>query len=161
MLDYSVAMLKNPAHPEEPQKAYAYLQSRGSLAIEEIADHMVSHGCAYDKADIVAIVTKLVSCTKELMKDGYTVQLGDLGGLRLTCKSEGAISLRKFTRDNIKEINVRFRPSKQWENIVSQVSLHKVLQRRISEAVEEAVLDGATTLDWGNEDSEGNEGGNG
>ncbi len=151
MLDYSVSMLKNPAHPEEPQKAYAYLQSRGTLSIDEIADHMVSHGCQYDRGDIIAIIIKLVNCTKELMQDGYIVQLGDLGNLRLTCKSEGALTLRAFTRDNIKEINVRFRPSKQWENIIGRVSLHKVLPRRVTDAAMEAILDGATSVDWGSE----------
>jgi predicted histone-like DNA-binding protein len=145
-------MLKNPFHPEEPKKAYAYLQSRGTLTIDEIADHMVSHGCPYDRGDIVAIIIKLVTCTKELMQDGYIVQLGDLGTLRLTCRSEGALTLRKFTRNNIREINVRYRPSKQWENINSQVSLHKVLPRRVSDAAMEAILDGDTSVDWGEGD---------
>lgn len=68
MLDYSVALLANPMKPEEPKKAYAYLQKRSTLNIDEIADHMVSHGCQYDRGDIIAIIIKLVSCTKELMK---------------------------------------------------------------------------------------------
>ena len=75
MIDYAVAMLKNPAHPDEPQKAYAFLQSRATLTIEEIADHMVSHGCNYDRGDIIAILIKLVSCSKELMLDGYRIEL--------------------------------------------------------------------------------------
>ena len=77
MLDYSVALLANPAHEGDPKKAYAYLQSRGTLSISEIADHMVKHGCNYDRADIVAIITKLVSCIKELMEDSYRISLGD------------------------------------------------------------------------------------
>ena len=38
MLDYSVAMLANPAHEGDPKKAYAYLQSRGTLSIDELTE---------------------------------------------------------------------------------------------------------------------------
>jgi hypothetical protein len=106
MLDYSVALLVNPAHEGDPKKAYAFLQSRGTLAIDEIADHMVAHGCSYDRGDIIAILVKLVSCSKELMLDGYRIQLGDLGRFYLTCQSTGASSLEKFTAANIRSINV-------------------------------------------------------
>ena len=148
MLDYSVAMLRNPLHENDPKKAYAFLQSRGSLSIEEIADHMVSHGCNYDRADIVAIITKLVGCCKELLLDSYRINLGDLGQLYLSCKCRGAISLKAFTTENITAINVKFAPSKQFENLVAGVSLHKVPSRRAVAAALEAQLEGLTTADW-------------
>ena len=85
MLDYSVAMLRNPLHENDPQKAYAFLQTRATLSIDEIADHMVTHGCQYDRGDIIAILIKLVSCSKELMLDGYRIQFGDLGQFYLSC----------------------------------------------------------------------------
>ena len=148
MLDYSVALLANPAHEGDPKKAYAFLQSRGTLSISEIADHMVKHGCNYDRADIVAIVTKLVGCIKELMEDSYRISLGDLGQLYLSCKSIGAASLKAFTEDNIQEINVNFVPSKQFENLRSDVSMHKVPSRAAQAAALEAQLEGLTTADW-------------
>lgn len=154
MLDYSVALLANPAHEGDPKKAYAYLQSRGTLSISEIADHMVKHGCNYDRADIVAIITKLVSCIKELMEDSYRISLGDLGNLFLSCKSTGATSLKAFTENNIKEINVNFSPSKQFENLRSEVSLHKVPSRAAAQAALEAQLEGLTTADWTPKDDE-------
>ena len=148
MLDYSVAMLANPAHEGDPKKAYAYLQSRGTLSIDELADHMVNHGCNYDRGDVVAILIKLVSCSKELMLDGYRIQFGDLGQLYLSCKSTGAVSLKAFTRDNITSINVNFSPSKQFEDMVSRTSLHKVPSRKAVAATLEAQLAGLTTADW-------------
>ena len=158
MLDYSVAMLGNPLHEDDPKKAYAFLQTRGTLSISEIADHMVSHGCNYDRADIVAIITKLVNCTKELMLDSYRIQLGDLGQLYLSCKSKGAVSLKAFTEDNITEIRVKFSPSKQFENLRSNVSMHKVPSRRAAAAALAAQLEGKTTADWTPETEDEGEG---
>ena len=148
MIDYAVTMLKNPARPEEAPKAYAFLQSRSTLSIDEIADHMVSHGCNYDRGDIIAIIVKLVGCSKELMLDGYRIQLGDLGKLYLTCQSEGAIDKEKFTRANIKAINVNFSSSKQFADLVQKVSLHKVPTRKAVAAALEAELAGQTSADW-------------
>ena len=157
MLDYSVALLANPVHEGDPKKAYAFLQSRGTLAIDEIADHMVAHGCNYDRGDIIAILIKLVGCSKELMLDGYRIRLGDLGLLFLSCKSTGAVSLKDFTRANIQSINVNFTPSKQFEGLLNSASLHKVPSRRAAQAALEAQLEGLTTADWTPTDDEGEE----
>ena len=156
MLDYSVAMLGNPMMPGEEKKAYAYLQSRSQFGIDEIADHMVSHGCNYDRADIVAIIMKLVSCPRELLSDGYRIQLGDLGSFHLTCNSEGAESLRAFTRSNIKSINVRFKPSNRFTLELGNITLHKVPTRAFAAAALELQLSGKTVEDLGLEPAEDN-----
>ena len=160
MLDYSVALLVNPAHEGDPKKAYAFLQSRGTLAIDEIADHMVAYGCSYDRGDIIAILVKLVSCSKELMLDGYRIELGDLGKLFLSCQSEGAPSKEKFTRANIKCINVNFSSSKQFDDLLQHVSLHKAPTRKAVAAALEAELQGLTTADWSADPEDGDDGGN-
>ena len=156
MIDYAVTLMQNPMRPQDAKKAYAFLQSRSTLTIDELADHMVSHGCQYDRGDIIAIIVKLVSCSKELMLDGYRIQLGDLGKFYLTCQSEGAESLEKFTRANIKAINVNFMASKQFADMVQKVSLHKVPTRKAVAATLEAQIKGETSADWSTDsDDEG------
>ena len=148
MIDYAVTLMGNPMDEQEPKKAYAFLQSRATLTIDEIADHMVQHGCQYDRGDIIAILIKLVSCAKELMLDGYRIQLGDLGRFYLTCQSSGASSLEKFTVANIKAINVHFAASKQFGDILQRVSLHRAPTRRAAAATLEAQMKGETSADW-------------
>ena len=157
MIDYAVVLLANPQKPEEAKKAYAFLQSRGTLTISELADHMVSHGCQYDRGDIIAIIVKLVSCSKELMLDGYRIELGDLGKLFLTAQSSGAKTKDEFTSANIKAINVNFSPSKQFADMVQRVSLHKVPTRKAVAATLAAENEGKTTADWTPEVEEGDE----
>ena len=148
MIDYALALMANPMKPEEGKKAYAFLQSRGTLSVDEIADHMVSHGCNYDRGDIIAVIAKLVSCSKELMLDGYRIQLGDLGKLYLTVQSDGAESKEKFTRANIRSINVNFSASKLYSDLIQKVSLHRVPTRKAVAATLEAELSGQTSADW-------------
>ena len=155
MIDYALAMMANPQDEQEPKKAYAFLQSRATLGIDEIADHMVAHGCNYDRGDIIAIIVKLVSCSKELMLDGYRIQLGDLGNFYLTCKSKGAASLEMFTRANITSINVRFDASTQFADMAQKVSLHKVPTRKAVAATLAAQLQGRTSADWSDEGGDG------
>ncbi len=157
MIDYAVTMMGNPLNPNDPRRAYAFLQSRATLTIDELADHMASHGCNYDRGDIIAIIVKLVGCSKELMLDGYRIRLGDLGLLYLSCKSTGATSLKEFTRANIQSINVNFSPSKQFEGLLNGASLHKVPSRRAAQAALEAQLEGQTTADWTPKEGEGEE----
>ena len=154
MIDYAVALMANPMKPDEAKKAYAFLQTRGTLSIDEIADHMVSHGCNYDRGDIIAILVKLVSCSKELMLDGYRIQLGDLGKLYLTCQSDGAKSKEDFTRANIKAINVNFSASKLYSDMIQKVSLHKVPTRKAVATTLEAELAGQTSATWTPEEDE-------
>ena len=148
MIDYAVTLMANPMNENDPKKAYAFLQSRATLSINEIADHMVAHGCNYDRGDVIAILVKLVNCSKELMLDGYRIQLGDLGNLYLTCRSAGASSLDKFTRDNIREIRVNFAASKQFADLVQNVSLHRVPTRKAVAAALAAQTEGKTSADW-------------
>lgn len=159
MLDYSVTLLRNPVNEADPPRAYAYIQSRSQFGIDEIADHMVSHGCNYDRADIVAIIMKLVSCTRELLSDGYRIQLGDLGSFHLTCNSKGASSLKNFGHDNIVGINVRFRPSKRFALQLSNISLHKVPTRAFAAAALELQLSGASVEDLALIPADGNDSG--
>ena len=157
-LDYSIASMRNPAHPEEPSKWYAFLQYRGTLDIKEIASHIASHGCVYDKADIAAIITKLVDCTKELMLEGYRLQLGDLGKLFLTCSSAGTPTAEAFTSDSIRALNVNFQASDEFEDILRKAVFNNVASRRGQEAVKAAEKAGETTVNLSKESSGSSDG---
>lgn len=140
-LDYSVTMLRNPMNENDPAKAYAYLQSRGSYNIDELADLLVDRGSNYDRGDAYAIIVKLSRYVRDILLDGYTVDLGDLGRFRLTCSSKGAATKRSFTADNITAINVKFKPSSKFDGLLSNVSLHKVPTRKSIQATLEREMD--------------------
>ena len=133
----------NPMHPEEPAKYYARLQYVKRLSIMDIADHMVSHGCAYDAGDVCAILKKLVSCMKHLMLEGYRLQLDDLGILYLTARSEGAVDAKSFTADNIRSLEVTLLPSDILSaNLRIGAEFRYRASRRAQAAIERAEREG-------------------
>ena len=158
-IDYSIAKMRNPMRPEDAEKWYAFLQYRGTLDIKEIASHIASHGCVYDKADIAAIITKLVDCSKELMLEGYRLQLGDFGKLYLTCSSNAAETSEDFTSTNIRSLNVKFQASDEFEDILRKAVFNNVASRKGQEAVKAAEKAGETVVNLADEeDDEGGEG---
>lgn len=145
-IDYSIAKMRNPMNENDPMKWYAFLQYRGTLDIKEIAEHIASHGCVYDKADIQAILTKLVDCSKELMLEGYRLKLGDLGKMFLTCSSVGASTSDNFTSDNIRSLNVKFQSSDEFEDLLRKAVFNNVASRKGQEAVKAAEKAGEMTV---------------
>ena len=107
-IQYSVTLRPNPQKPEEAKKAYATIQLTGNVDINELAAHIIDHGSVFSKGTIVGVLTDLVICTKELIRQGYKVSFGDLGSFEPSLSSTGAKTKDEFTDANIKEIRVNF-----------------------------------------------------
>ena len=112
-LNYSLgARLSKPNDKNSEKKVYATLQMRELIDIDALAEHMASHNTQFSKGVIKGIVEDTVSCVIEMLKEGNHVELGPLGTLRLTCKSEGVDDAATFNpADNIKRINLRLSPN--------------------------------------------------
>ena len=76
---YSVALRKNPLKPDEAPKAYAALQTNGTLDIAKLAKHMAQHNSKYSRADITAVMIQMVDCMREKFIEGYKIELGEMG----------------------------------------------------------------------------------
>ena len=64
-IKYSVAMMQNPAHPEEPQKAYANIQLNGIVSLGQLAQHIREHGSPYTRDVILGVITAIVDLGTE------------------------------------------------------------------------------------------------
>ena len=111
-LNYSLGVrLSKPNDKSSEKKVYATLQMRELVDIDALAEHMTQHNSQFSKGVIKGIIEDAVSCVVELLKDGNHVELGPLGKLRLTCKSEGVDDASTFNpSDNIKSISLRLSP---------------------------------------------------
>jgi predicted histone-like DNA-binding protein len=56
-------------------------------------------------------VSQLLKVVTNLLLNGNTVQLGNLGSFRITATTEGADSAAEVTAANIKKLNLRFSES--------------------------------------------------
>ena len=154
-IQYSVAMMKNPAHPEEPRKAYGNLQLTGLVSTEELADHIAHHNSVFSKGTIVGILTELSVCMRELILQGYKVILGTLGTFAPGITSEGAASRDEFTANNIKDMDVNYLPGKSFENLRRDAEFEKTTTRKAQAAALKAENEGLTNANWSDEEEDG------
>ena len=153
-IQYSTAMMANPMKPEEARKAYANLQLTGVVTINELAGHITDHNSVFSKGTIVGILTELSVCMRELILQGYKVDLGDIGTFAPGISSEGAESLEKFSATNIKDMDVNFQAGKAFENLRRDAEFEKTATRKAQAATLAAQMAGQTSADWTPEEEE-------
>ena len=109
----------------------------------------------YPRDTIIGVTYALVDCTKELIQQGFKVDLGDLGSFGPGIKSDGAKSVDAFGSDNIKQLRVRYSMSKYLKDIRINADFEKVPSRKAQAAVLAAENAGQDTADWGEGESAG------
>ena len=131
MIKYSLVERKDPRHPERQTKVYASAQSMKTLSLEDLAKNIRFHGCAYKEGDFVAITKMMAEAVVKMLKEGYRVELDDLGTFYLTLGCEGAESREAFDPDkHIKEVRVNWTPGEAFKNIREDITFEEALDRR-------------------------------
>ena len=147
-IKYSVAMMANPVKPEEAPKAYANLQLNGTVSLQQLARHIKDHGSVYGRDTVIGVVTAIVDCTKEHIRQGYAVDLGDLGTFKPKIQSKGAKDLESFDADNIVGLKVGYHMSKEFADMRINAEFEKVASRKAQAATLAAQIAGQTSSDW-------------
>ena len=153
-IQYSTAMMANPMKPEEARKAYANLQLTGVVDINELAEHITEHNSVFSKGTVVGVLTELSVCMRELILQGYKVELGDIGSFAPGISSEGAVSLEKFSATNIKDMDVNFKAGKAFDNLRRDAEFEKTTTRKAQAATLAAQMAGQETADWSEQEEE-------
>lgn len=156
-IQYSVALIANPMKPEEGKKAYANLQQTGYVTTDELADHISEHNSVFSKGTIIGALTELGVCTRELVLQGYKVELGRIGTFAPSISSEGAQTKEAFTAANIKSMGINFQPGRAFENLRRDAEFEKTITRKAQAAALAAENKGETTADWTPEEEEGSD----
>lgn len=131
MIKYSLVERRDPRHPEQPQKIYASAQSMKTLTLEELAKYIRFHGCAYKEVDFIAITKMLAEAATQMLKEGYRVELDELGTFYLTLGCEGAESREDFNPDkHIKEVRVNWVPGEAFKNLREDITFEETVDRR-------------------------------
>ena len=146
-IQYSVGMMGNPQHEDDPQKAYAKLQQTGVVDIDELAEHISEHNSVFSKGTIVGILTELGVCMRELILQGYRVILGTIGSFAPAIKSKGAVSRETFSAANITDFKVKYQPGCSFDNLLRDAEFEKTATLRAKAATLAAETKGETTVD--------------
>lgn len=148
MINYSIVMRGKPTDKETPKKAYATAQYSEVMDINRFSEHIASHGCVYQRADIVAILTMAVDCMRELLLGGQKIRLGDLGDFAISINSTGADTAADYNPAiHIKKLNVNWSPGKRFINLLKEAAFNLVPTRKAAKLVVKALKAGETNVD--------------
>ena len=130
MINYSIAMMGNPAKQEDPKKAYGVAQYSEKMTLDKFSEHISDHNSVYDAEDVQAILGKAVKCLREMLLAGKKVELGKLGEFYITLQGKGTALAKDYNPDTcVEKVNVVWVPGKQFENLKKDATFNFVASR--------------------------------
>lgn len=158
MIDYSVSARINPRDKEAAPKFYASAQTNKVVSLDEFSKHIASHGCVYKRADISAVLTMAVDCLREMLLNGFKIELGDLGSFYISLSSEGTLTAKDFNPiHHIKAVNVNWERGVEFIDLKEVAEFNPVAIRAVQKKVMKAVKNGDSTVTIIDEDENGDE----
>ena len=112
MIKYHAVGRRKPGVKNGPMKYYASTVLDGEVGLLEICQE-IEKISTVSEADIMAVLTSLISVVPEKLTKGKIVRLGDLGNLRPSIGSEGVAKAEEVSASNIKSNKVIFTPGKR------------------------------------------------
>lgn len=68
-----------------------------TVGLDELAEHMASHNSPFSKGQLLAILTDIVGCIKELCLESKSVRIDGLGIFEARVRSKGAKARPEFS----------------------------------------------------------------
>lgn len=99
---------KSNANNGTKDKYYGRVTYNEMYDLPKLAAHMASHNTSFSRGQILAILTDIVKCMRELLIDSKKVRLDNLGIFHVSIRSKGAKTLEDFTAsENILGLHFR------------------------------------------------------
>ena len=117
-LKYRRYAAKSPQDPDAPAKWYARaVQDRTvTVEFEDFVTHISEHNSPYSRGVIHGVLIDMLACLKELVLDGKSVRLGDLGLFSVGISSKGAETADAWDTSLITGVHLNVRNTKTWSN---------------------------------------------
>ena len=161
ILKYKMVTRINPQNKSEQPKWYAKAVQDRTIDFEDLVTHMSEHNSPYSRGVIHGVLTDMLDCVKELVLDGKSVRLGDLGLFSVGLKTSGAKSRDRWSvATHVQGVTLNVRNTKTWSN--AELRKNTTLQELIGYNDGSSTNDeGDTPTDEGNDNGGGNDNGSG
>ena len=94
---------------QKVKKTYGKIIYRGTLKLNDMAEHIMKHGSIYTEDVVIGVITKLKSCMQEMLADGYKVKLDGIGTLYPVLTSKGVADAKDFSAsENVTRLGIAF-----------------------------------------------------
>ena len=111
-------------------KFYASPVNVGKKTLRDIA-HDIAGRSSLTRGDIENVLSNFIDCLPHYLRDGFSVQLGEFGTMRLTLSSEGAATVKAFKTETIKP-RVTFTPGVELKSALRENSYETVKEENSS-----------------------------
>lgn len=95
---------------------YATAVTDREVDFEQFISHIAGHNSPFSRGTIKGLTTDVLDCLQELILDGKSVRLGDLGLFSLGISSRGETTAAKVSADSIQDVHLIVRNTKSWSN---------------------------------------------
>lgn len=147
MINYSTFMWKSRLDEKNGEQAYAKNQVTKVMSFDEFVKHISDHNGVFTRGTVKGVVSDTCSCLVEQLLNGNKVQFGELGIFSISLTSDPAPTLKEFTSDNIKAVNILFTPGADFENLRSKAEFNLVTSRAVQTASLKAVKENKDSVD--------------
>ncbi len=130
------------------------IQLTGKYTTKDLCEHIAAHNGIFSRAVVEGVLIQLGSCIRELILQGYSIVLGELGTITPTIKTQGATTRADFSVDDITDMDVNFTPGEVFENLRADAEFEQTSTRAAQAAALAAQKEGLTSADWSNTNSE-------
>ena len=121
---------RKPGTKTGPGKFYASPVNVGKKTLRDIA-HDIAGRSSLTRGDIENVLANFMDCLPHYLRDGFSVQLGEFGTMRLTLSSEGTATEKAFKTETIKP-RVTFTPGVELKAALRENSYETVKEENSS-----------------------------
>ena len=126
MIKYSLKERVDPANVSAPNKLYPVKQAQEELTLRDFAKR-ISRESTVSMMDTMAVLEGLLQIIPDEITKGKIIKLGEFGTFRTTLSAEGVHSAKEFSTDKIKSLNVRFRPAREFRNLLASAKYEQIV----------------------------------
>jgi len=119
---YNVIEKKLPGSNNNGQiKYFAVVKSTSKVGLTEMTSYIESI-CTVNGADIRAVLYALEEFIIKSLNDGKTVEIGEIGNIKVRVNSEGEDSANLVSLKSIKKARATFLPGKRLKNMLRNLT---------------------------------------
>lgn len=97
-----------PGDKESRKLIYGTIQQRDTIGLRLLASHIREHGSSFSVGTLMGVLNDMVECTRELLKQGYSVDYEGLMRLYVTANSAGVENAEDFNPSvHFERLNLR------------------------------------------------------
>ncbi len=123
-MKYKLIQKANPLEPDTPRKWYASAVKAGTINNYQLSKG-IAEKSSLTRGAVLNVIENMVDEIPKYLTEGYSVNLNNLGTLRLSLSSEGVVNPKDFTAENIKNMRIVFTPAPEFKKILLNMHLEE------------------------------------